>query len=301
MLAGIMEIAVIVNPFASDVTEERVRAVEAELRGAGEVERLVTERPMHASELAAQASGLDALVVYSGDGGFNEALNGISRPLPVAFLPGGRTNVLPRALGLPRDAVEAACRVTDALRRGRTRTIALGRVNGRRFGFSAGIGLDAELVRRVDALGRRRDGQRPGDAAYVLSAAALVAGRRGTFPPVLEITGLGRAAFALVANCDPYTYAGRIPLHVAPEARFELGLDVVAPAAVGPLRLIRLLRYAFSGRGQTDADDVRYGHDLDRIEIACDRPLPLQADGEDLGDVERAVFEAERDAVRVLV
>jgi hypothetical protein len=31
------------------------------------------------------------------------------------------------------------------------------------------------------------------------------------------------------------------------------------------------------------------------------RPLPLQADGEDLGDVEAAVFEAERDAVSVVV
>ncbi len=43
------------------------------------------------------------------------------------------------------------------------------------------------------------------------------------------------------------------------------------------------------------------GHDLDRIEVRCDTPLPLQADGEDLGDVEQAVFEAERLAISVLV
>ena len=43
------------------------------------------------------------------------------------------------------------------------------------------------------------------------------------------------------------------------------------------------------------------GHDLDRIEVRCDRPLPLQADGEDLGDVDTVVFEARRDAVSVLV
>jgi hypothetical protein len=41
-------------------------------------------------------------------------------------------------------------------------------------------------------------------------------------------------------------------------------------------------------------------HDADRIEIVCDRPLPLEADGEDLGDVEHVVLEAERDAVAVL-
>jgi diacylglycerol kinase family enzyme len=301
-ILGRMDVALIVNPFASAVTEERVRAVEAELRAVGEVETLLTERPLHASELAVQASGADALVVYSGDGGFNEAVNGVRRPgPPLGFLPGGGTNVLPRALGLPRDPVEAARRVAEALGSERTRSITLGRVNGRRFAFSAGIGLDAELVRRVDALGRRDDGRRPGDLAYLLAAAALVGGRRGRFEPALEIAGLGRAAFAFVANCDPYTYAGPVPIRVAPEARFELGLDVVAPTAVGPLGLARLLRYAFSGRGQQEAADVRYGHDLDLIEIACDRPLPLQVDGEDLGDVESAVFEAERDAVRVLI
>jgi hypothetical protein len=44
-----------------------------------------------------------------------------------------------------------------------------------------------------------------------------------------------------------------------------------------------------------------YAHDADRLEVVCDGPLPLQVDGEDLGDVEEAVFEAERDAVTVLV
>jgi diacylglycerol kinase family enzyme len=296
-----MEIALLVNPFASAVSEASARAVESELARAGSVTLLWTERPGHATALATKAIEADSLVVYSGDGGFNEALNGVERPVPLGFLPGGSTNVLPRALGLPREPVAAARRVAQALTQKRTRTISLGRVNGRRFSFSAGVGLDAELVRRVDALGRGRDGRRPGDLAYVLAAASLVGGRLGRFRPTLELAGLGRAAFALVANCDPYTYAGSVPIHVAPEARFELGLDVVAPAEVGPLGLPRLLRYALSGHGQASAPDIRYGHDLDRIEIVCDRPLALQADGEDLGDVEVAVFEAERDAVRVLI
>ena len=55
------------------------------------------------------------------------------------------------------------------------------------------------------------------------------------------------------------------------------------------------------GNGQLEATDVLTGHDLDRIVVRCDEPLPLQADGEDLGDVDEAVFEAKRDAVSVLV
>src|SRR4029077_7941313 len=121
----------------------------------GELDVVLTERPGHATELVAEADrgGAQAVVIFSGDGGFNEALNGLERDVPVGFLPGGGTSVLARALGLPRDPVTAARQVADALAVGRTRRISVGRVNGRRFAFSAGVGLDAEAVRRVDALG----------------------------------------------------------------------------------------------------------------------------------------------------
>jgi hypothetical protein len=65
--------------------------------------------------------------------------------------------------------------------------------------------------------------------------------------------------------------------------------------------LPRLLRYVLTGRGQEGSRELLYGHDLDRIEIVGDRPLPLQADGEDLGDVTEVVFEAERSALTVLI
>jgi diacylglycerol kinase family enzyme len=295
-----MNVALIVNPFASAVSEERVRVVEEELSRAGTVRTVLTERAGHAVELAAAAPE-EAVVVYSGDGGFNEVLNGVSDGVLLGFLPGGGTNVLPRALGLPRDAAAAARQVAEALEQGRTRTISLGQVNGRRFSFAAGVGLDAELIRSVDALGRRADGKRPGDFAFVAAAIRLLLDRHGRFEPALEIRGHGRAAFALVANTDPYSYVGTLPLHVAPDARFELGLDLVAPERVTASTLPRLLRYVFTGGGQQKADGIVYAHDLDRLEIACDRPLALQADGEDLGDVTEAVFEAERSALTVLV
>jgi diacylglycerol kinase family enzyme len=295
-----MEVVLVVNPYASAVSEARVRAVERELARVATVGTLLTERPGHGTELAAAAEA-DALVVFSGDGGFNEVLNGAPAGMPLGFLPGGGANVLARGLGLPREPAAAARQVGEALEAGRTRTVSVGRVNGRRFGFSAGVGLDAELVRRVDALGRRDDGRRPGDTAFIGSAARLLAERRLRFEPALEVHGFGRAAFAFVANTDPYTYAGSIAIHVAPEARFELGLDLVAPRRVRPSTVPRLLRHVLTGRGHARSRELLYAHDLDRIEIACDRPLPLQADGEDLGDVESAVFEAERGAIAVLV
>jgi diacylglycerol kinase family enzyme len=284
----------IVNPFASSISDQRVTAVTDVL---GDVEVRRTEHPGHATELAREARGRPALYVFSGDGVYNEALNGLDADVPVGFIPGGGANVLPRALGLPRDPIAAARRV----RAGRTRRISLGRVNGRRFAFAAGIGLSAEIVRRVDRRGRTEEGGRAGNAMFAWTVVQVVVQRRGRFEPALEIAGRGRAAFALVANCDPFTYAGPVPVHVAPEARFELGLDLCAPRTVTPLSIPRLLAYFGTGRGGSRARDLIYEHDLDQIEIRCDRAMPLQVDGEDLGDVDAAHFECERDALQVLV
>ncbi len=241
------------------------------------------------------------VVVFGGDGAVNEVLNGLAPGVLLGAIPGGGTSVFARALGLPRDPAAAAERVADAIVARRTRRITLGRVDGRRFGFAAGLGFDAATVRGVDARGRAKDGRRPGDLAFAYELVRVLGAGRFKVEPALDVQGHGRAAAVFVANCDPYTYAGAIPLHVAPDARFELGLDLVAPVRIAPRTLPRLAGYVVRGKGQQRAADVLYAHDVDRIEIECDRPLPLQADGEDLGDVERVVFEAERDAVDVFV
>lgn len=288
----------IVNPFASGVTEERISAVERALMRSAYVRTVRTERPRHAIELARDTGQADALIVFSGDGGFNEALNGVERDdLPLGFVPGGGTNVLPRALGLPRDPVEAAERLADAMTHDRTRLISTGRVNGRRFAFNASVGLDAEAVRRVDERGRSPDGRRPGDLAFIGAFARLILERRGRLDPALEIDGHGRAALVLVSNVNPYSFLKALAIQVAPEAVFEEGLDFLAPVSLTPRTLPPLLFALATGR---PARNALRGHDLDRIEVHCDRPLPLQADGEDLGDVEGAVFEAERRSISVL-
>jgi diacylglycerol kinase family enzyme len=293
-------IVLIVNPFASNVTEQRLRAVEASLGRAGDVYTVLTERPGHAAELADDAKA-DVIVVFGGDGSVNEALNGLDGETPFGAVPGGGTSVFARALGLPKRPIHAAEHLAESILTGNMRRITLGRVAGRRFCFSAGIGFDAEAVRRVDGLGRAQDGRRPGDLAFATQLAGVLASHRLRFEPELEIVGLGRAAFMLVANCDPYSYAGPLKLHIAPEASFELGLDIVAPVRVTPGTVPRFARYVFLGKGQESSPDVIYAHDVDQVEVRCDRPLPLQVDGEDLGDVEQAVFEAEREAISVFV
>jgi diacylglycerol kinase family enzyme len=301
MLASVKRALLIVNPYSTQVTGSGIAAVENALRERVDLRTEFTQHPGHATALAAEgaASDVDAILVFSGDGTYNEALNGADGEVPFGFLPGGGTSVLPRALGVPRDPVRAARAAGAAIAESRLRRISLGSVNGRRFCFSAGVGFVAEAVRRLDALGRAPGGARPGDLAFVRAIATMILEHRGRWDPQLEIKGVGRAAFVLVANGDPYSYAGSMPIRVAPTARFEDGIDFVAPSRVRARDVPRILSWL--ARGNRYPDWVLTGHDLDRIEVECDRPLPVQADGEDLGDFDSVVFEARRDAVSVLV
>lgn len=290
----------IVNPYSTEVTPARVEAVRTAFARRCELFTWETERRGHATELAARAVGdADAVVVFAGDGTYNEAINGAAGRIPFGFVPGGGASVFPRALGLPRNPVKAARQVIDALESGRSSLITLGRINGRRFCSSAGIGFDAEIVRRMDRRGRDRTGRRAGAATFLGSAFRTLMESRFRLPSQLEIDGFGRAALVVVVNGRPYTYAGRVPVRLTRHADFTAGLDFVAPPAIVPSEVARVTIGLFRG---TLGDDRRMlsGHDLDAFEVRCDRPLPAQADGEDLGDLSSAIFESERNGLAVL-
>ena len=287
----------IVNPFATRVTDAaarggraRARAASRELDGRQTEHRAARDR----ARRGACRDGCEAIFVFSGDGGFNEALNGLEADVPIGFLPGGGTSVLPRALGLPRDPVAAAASVAEAIEQGRTRRITRRPRQRAPLRLQRGLGLDAEAVRRVDELGRRADGKRPGDLAFALAVVRTLAaaarsrraGARGEGPRPRGVRRSSRTA------SRTRTRSGS-PLPIAPEARLRAR---PRRRRAGPHPAPRRsLRTAYAVlRGHARERDVLYAHDVDRIEIVCDQPMPLQVDGEDLGDVESAVFEAER-------
>jgi diacylglycerol kinase family enzyme len=297
----------IVNPVASSVRERTVRTVLGALQPHCDVELVETERRGHAIELArgAVAGGFAAVVAMGGDGTANEVLNGAGDALPVGVLPAGGTSVLPRALGMPRELGAAARLVADALVRGRERHINLGVVNGRRFAFAAGVGADAQAVRLVDDRGRPR-GKRPSDAYFAAQIMRTLL--RGDFrQPQLDvclgerIVAHGVSVFA--ANVHPWSYLGPFALKLAPRATFEGGLDVVVPSDMRRRHLPRYATQLLVTGSQARRPDklLAYLHDVDDVRVLCARPLPLHADGDDLGDVEEARFGVARDAARMLV
>jgi diacylglycerol kinase family enzyme len=297
----------IVNPVASGVNDRSVRAVLSAFEPHCDVERVETKWRGHASVLAAEAVAArhDGVVAMGGDGTANEVLNGTGDELPVGVLPAGGTSVLPRALGMPRNVAMAASRVAEAVLEGRERRINLGIVNGRRFAFAAGIGADAQAVRLVDSAGRPK-GRRPSDAYFVAQIMRTLL--RGDFrEPQLEVSlgdrpvASGVSVFA--ANVHPWSYLGPFALKLAPRATFEGGLDVVVPSDMRRRHLPRYAAQLLVTGSQARRPDklLAYFHDVDDVRVSCVRPLPLHADGDDLGDVETALFGIARNAARILV
>src|SRR5438309_395102 len=134
---------IIVNPYATTVSNRLKNLVVYALRGSYEVDAIDTEARDHATELTREAArtGYDVVVAFGGDGTVNEAANGLSGyGTPLTCLPGGRANVYCRLLGIPTDVVDATEHLLAMADDWRPKAVDIGRVNGRHFVFSAGVG-----------------------------------------------------------------------------------------------------------------------------------------------------------------
>src|SRR5437588_6041425 len=158
---------IIVNPYATTVSDRLKNLVVYALRGSYQVDAIDTEARDHATELCREAAheGYDVVVAFGGDGTVNEAANGLAgTDTPLCCLPGGWTNVYCRMLGIPTDVVDATEHLLRLADDWRPRRVDVGYVNDRKFLFSAGVGLDASVVQRVDQQPRRK--ARMGEGYY---------------------------------------------------------------------------------------------------------------------------------------
>src|SRR6201995_5912452 len=133
---------IIVNPYATTVSDRLKNLVVYALRGRYRVDAIDTDARDHATELSREAAGegYDVVVAFGGDGTVNEAANGLAgSDTPLCCLPGGRANVYCRMLGIPNDVVDATEHLLNMADAWEPRHADLGRVNGRWFTFAAGM------------------------------------------------------------------------------------------------------------------------------------------------------------------
>jgi diacylglycerol kinase family enzyme len=299
---------VIVNPYATTVSDRLKNLVVHALRSRYSVDAVDTEHAGHATQLSREAAGggYDVVLAFGGDGTVNEAANGLAgSETPLTTLPGGSTNVWCRTVGIPNDVIDATEHLLQLADDFRPRRLDLGHLRGseatprsddRHFVFASGVGLDASVVERVDAHPRRK--ARFGAWYYTLAAVAIFNRRYLVNPPVVRVTAGERTVTgvtAVVQNSDPFTYFRTRPIRVAEPAGLETGsLSVTVLKRATMLELPTLIPRLLSTRARTVLRhrQVEGLGELQtfRVDAVDDRAFPLQVDGDYVGDFESVTY-----------
>ena len=290
---------VIVNPYATTVSDRLRNLVVYALQSRYAVEAIDTQERNHATQLTREAAreGYDVVVAFGGDGTVNEAANGLhGSDTPLTALPGGSTNVWARVLGIPNDVVDATEHILRMADEWRPRRVDLGRVDDRHFVFSAGVGLDASVVKSVDEHPYRK--RRFGAWYYGYTALATFNRRYLINPPHVRVRAGGKELLGVtvvVQNAELFTYFRRYPIRVVEPAGLELGsisIGVLKRATV--LELPTLIPRLLTGKAARVMRN-RQVEPLSELSVATveaidDRPFPVQVDGDYIGDFAEVEF-----------
>lgn len=272
---------VLLNPGAGKGGDRRGwREALDDLRDA-EVCESRSEADARARVRAAIDDGVERIVAAGGDGTVSlvvdavAAADGLDR-VQVGILPLGTANDYARSLELPAEPETAV----DVLRRGRTRRVDLGRVEGPTSRHLVNVsvgGFGGRVGERVASETKRRWGP----LAYFEAAAEQITHlERYDLHARLDEEELElQAVHVIVANGT--RTGGNIP--VAPNARLDDGLlDVILVPALELPQLLALIPAFLAGQ---HTDDERLV--VRRVEGAAfrsDPPMPFGVDGEPIGD-----------------
>jgi YegS/Rv2252/BmrU family lipid kinase len=267
-------------------------------------ETLVSERPGHLAELAAEAAagGATQIVLVGGDGTVHEVVDGLARTgaserVELGVIPFGTGRDFARSLRIPR-------RVDDALavaRDGRLRTVDLGRAtyataNGEAvayFANFAGAGISGAIADRANRTTKAFGGR----VSFIWATLAVFSRWQPT-EMTIEIDGDRRQALlleALAMNGD-YTAGG---MWVAPEASPEDGtFDVVLIGDFSKAEFTTTFPKIYRGTHVSHAkvEIVR----ARELRVDAPAPLPIVLDGEQPGTTP-VRFEVVPAALRVRV
>lgn len=301
-----MELLLVVNPAASSVSPRVQVLVQSVFSQHHSVELVETTRRNHATRLAEDAARrrVDSVIVLGGDGTVNEVANGlIGSDTALAPLPGGSTNVFCRTLKLPDDPQEAARRSLQAMNSGLIERVGLGRANGRYFMFHTGVGFDAAVVEQVE---RQSDLKRYLNHPLFVYAAIKTWLRhydrkRPAFDIDFEDSKLSGGFFLICQNTDPYTYLGSQGLSLSPATNLDTGLAAVTLMSLRADGLLRLAADALRPpRGLRANGIVDLRENLTGFVVRARRPVPVQVDGDFVGNSQRVVFEYEPSALALV-
>lgn len=240
-------------------------------------------------------------------------------PAPAPMLgvvPGGSANVFARALGLPRDPVEATHRLLHAVETHSVRQVGLGVADSggsatgddtpggvtsgaRWFTFNAGLGWDADVVAGVDA----KRGKRTSPSLYARTAVSAYL-RPPHGRPAMSIGLPGEepvdARTVFVSNTDPWSYLGPRPVHLNTASSFDRDLGLFALRGMGMATVLRHLRQALQQGKHRGRRLIRHD-DVSSVCVKAEKPVNFQVDGDLVGTRTRVEFRSAPRALTVAV
>jgi diacylglycerol kinase family enzyme len=295
----------VVNPVARTFSQPVLAVIEKALSADFRLEVGETKERGHASELAAQAAseGVDLVVVFSGDGTINEVVNALAgSETALGVLPGGATNVLVRALGLPLDPVEATGVLIAKALDDEAFKLSLGVADGRYFAVNCGAGVDAAAMKRMDAKFPKTKARFDRAAFRAVAWELLVgyAGRRADLEVRIDDGEPLPSLSVMVGRTDPYTYYRDRPIRMTPEASFEAGLDVISVRKLPRRAVPRVAWQVFGSARHVQSKDIDYVHDARHVLVTSATPFPVQVDGDSLGSHRRLEIDLAPEALRVI-
>jgi diacylglycerol kinase (ATP) len=249
----------------------------------------ITDAPGHAIELAHDAAqnGYDMVVSVGGDGTVNEVVNGIYRSGRIGdallgIIGTGTGGDYIRTLGVPRNYRDAC----DCFIRPGSTTVDLGIVeyscNGstdsRVFVNFAGMGFDAEIVRRTTRQFKAAGGM----LSYLLGTLTTVVSYRNK-DVSLKIDGeaVEQRVCTVIMNNGRYGGGG---MFTAPHADLSDGLlDMLTIDDISKGDLLWSLPRVYKGTHLTHPRVTM--RKVKELEISSRQPMQLQADGELIGEL----------------
>ena len=231
----------------------------------------------------ANTDGLDAILIFGGDGTIHRHLGDLVRlQLPVLVVPRGSGNDFARSLDLSNLAQAAAAWRLFTEGRNNIQTVDLGVITPlgpnaelrRYFSCVAGVGLGTATARIANQLPRWLRG----NGGYALSLPVALA--RFTAPQAdLRVNGQSHSSVprVLAAFANTPWYGGG--MHIAPRANMADGLlDACVVGAMSKLKLLRLFPSVYGGN-HLKFQEVEY-FQAARFELAVQPPVDVYADGE---------------------
>ncbi len=294
------------NPSASQFTGGLFREVVGELSKTFD---LTTEWPtspadtVRESAKAAEA-GVDVVFAMGGDGAAHHVANSlVDTNTALGIIPAGTTNVLARILSVPLKPLDAARTAAD-LEALPTRVVRVDAETDvgpktRYATFSLGVGFDADVVSVAET--RPYAKLRFGGIHYARTAIGRLLSTWRMHPPHLRLTCDGERFDAVVALTQvhhPYTYFGKVPLHLTTDRIEEVA--TLAASNLGIFRSSEIFTRAALGREHRDATGTRLWTGYETLTIEAEPASPFHADGELLGIARDLTITPQEDALLVL-